>query len=183
MFTNLGLIATTRRGSLTSPTLIARSMTAMCRRFCSTGEGMPTGFRSMERHPLAVLVDLDATRERLALAHEHLEHPADRQVVDLRDLTIDFEPQVVDDRPVRAVSQVEVDEVGGVRLRLRRRGGSTRSPRSMARAVRSSSPGRARSASRTATSGPRSSADFSNMPRRIRRSPGVVDPRLVLAVR
>ena len=71
-----------------------------------------------ESRPFAVLVDDDAARVRLAFAHEHLEQPADHQVVDLRHTSFELDAQVVDDLSALVVAQVEVELVGGVRLRL-----------------------------------------------------------------
>ena len=67
----------------------------MWRRFCSMGEGMPTGVR-------------------LALAHEDLQQPTDDEVIDLGDLALDVQAKVVDHRPTAAVLQVEVELVGRV---------------------------------------------------------------------
>ena len=70
----------------------------MRRRFCSMGEGMPTGVR-------------------LALAHEDLEDPTDDEMIDLGDLALDVQAEIVDHRPMAAVLQVEVELVGRVRFR------------------------------------------------------------------
>ena len=63
-----------------------------------------------------MLVDRDAFGEVLRLAYPDLAQPVDDQVIDLRGMLADLDPQVVDDRPVRGPTEVQVDEVGRVLL-------------------------------------------------------------------
>lgn len=59
-----------------------------------------------ECRPLAVIVNFDAARVGLALAHEDLEHRADDEMIDLRDLALDVQAQVVDDRPMTVALEI-----------------------------------------------------------------------------
>src|SRR3954454_25139633 len=60
-----------------------------------------------------MLVDADAFGEVLALADPDHEVPINDEMVNLGDATIDFEPEIVDDGPVRVLRVVEVDLVRG----------------------------------------------------------------------
>jgi hypothetical protein len=61
--------------------------------------------------PLAVLVDGDPLRERLALADPDLGEAIDDQVINLCRQAIDLDPQVVDRRPVVGPTEVQLDVV------------------------------------------------------------------------
>src|SRR5690606_27334039 len=65
---------------------------------------------------LAFLSDLDAGVYLLGLKHVDIHPAVDQHVVDLRDASTVFEPQVMNDRPVGRALVLESDQIGRIPL-------------------------------------------------------------------
>ena len=94
----------------------------MCLRFCSIGEGIPAG-RPPKKRTHSPCSSTPTPSAKCLLSQTQDQEPIDDEMVDLGDAAIDFEPEVVDDGPVRVLRVVEVDLVRGVALALGRRRG------------------------------------------------------------